>query len=178
MSEETYHQLTLLPEDSHVRMSALPESGLVSKRAPDPDYGSNSTESFASYDPDTSSWRTSQASLLTEWEEFLETWPQAGTMRSGKCYRQQMWEHPISDGGCGLWPTPSTVDRASGGTGKIFRTSTGSLRRRNPDGTSSNLGLAMNVELKEGTGRLNPTWVEWLQGFPMGWTDVRPSETQ
>jgi DNA (cytosine-5)-methyltransferase 1 len=21
-------------------------------------------------------------------------------------------------------------------------------------------------------GRLNPTWVEWLMGFPLGWTDL------
>jgi hypothetical protein len=27
-------------------------------------------------------------------------------------------------------------------------------------------------------GLLNPTFVEWLIGFPVGWTDLRPSETQ
>lgn len=27
-------------------------------------------------------------------------------------------------------------------------------------------------------GKLNPTWVEWLMGFPLGWTDVDASETQ
>ena len=27
-------------------------------------------------------------------------------------------------------------------------------------------------------GQLNPTWVEWLQGFPIGWTDLNASETQ
>jgi DNA (cytosine-5)-methyltransferase 1 len=27
-------------------------------------------------------------------------------------------------------------------------------------------------------GRLNPTWVEWLMGFPTGWTDLEDSETQ
>jgi hypothetical protein len=26
-------------------------------------------------------------------------------------------------------------------------------------------------------GRLNPTWVEWLMGFPLGWTDLEDSET-
>ena len=26
-------------------------------------------------------------------------------------------------------------------------------------------------------GQLNPAWVEWLQGFPVGWTDCEPSET-
>ena len=27
-------------------------------------------------------------------------------------------------------------------------------------------------------GKLNPTWVEWLMGFPAGWTDLKDSETQ
>jgi hypothetical protein len=28
-----------------------------------------------------------------------------------------------------------------------------------------------------GPGTLNPTWVEWLMGFPLGWTVLEPSET-
>ena len=27
-------------------------------------------------------------------------------------------------------------------------------------------------------GQLNPDWVEMLMGFPVGWTDCAPSETQ
>ena len=27
-----------------------------------------------------------------------------------------------------------------------------------------------------GGGRLNPTWVEWLMGWPLGWTDLEPLE--
>ncbi len=26
-------------------------------------------------------------------------------------------------------------------------------------------------------GSLNPTWVEWLMGWPLGWTDLKPLET-
>jgi hypothetical protein len=25
-------------------------------------------------------------------------------------------------------------------------------------------------------GRLNPQWVEWLMGWPIGWTDLEPLE--
>ena len=28
-----------------------------------------------------------------------------------------------------------------------------------------------------GTGTLNPNWVEWLMGYPVGWTDLKDSET-
>jgi len=30
---------------------------------------------------------------------------------------------------------------------------------------------------KQTTGQLNPTWVEWLMGYPIGWTDLKDSET-
>jgi hypothetical protein len=26
-------------------------------------------------------------------------------------------------------------------------------------------------------GSLNPTWVEWLMGWPLGWTDLKPLAT-
>jgi hypothetical protein len=26
-------------------------------------------------------------------------------------------------------------------------------------------------------GKLNPMWVEWLMGWPLGWTDLKPSAT-
>lgn len=26
-------------------------------------------------------------------------------------------------------------------------------------------------------GRLNPAWIEWLMGYPIGWTELKPSET-
>lgn len=33
-------------------------------------------------------------------------------------------------------------------------------------------------EPPETSGSLNPAWVEWLMGFPTGWTDLEASETQ
>jgi len=29
---------------------------------------------------------------------------------------------------------------------------------------------------KMGCGSLNPAWVEWLMGYPIGWTDLEDSE--
>jgi len=60
--------------------------------------------------------------------------------------------------GSSSWPTP----RVSPGNfsvvnGKRYETSLQSMARR---------GL-----LQRQTGSLNPTWVEWLMGFPIGHTD-------
>jgi len=34
-------------------------------------------------------------------------------------------------------------------------------------------GEAMDLPAVVG-GQLNPTWVGWLMGFPIGWTDLKP----
>ena len=53
-----------------------------------------------------------------------------------------------------LWPTPTTVDTFT------------PKSRGNPT-----LGDAARTA-DSSTGKLNPTWVEWLMGFPLGWTDL------
>ena len=42
---------------------------------------------------------------------------------------------------------------------------------------SSPVGLAHGDLAAQVGGQLNPTWVEWLMGFPIGWTDLNASET-
>ncbi len=44
-------------------------------------------------------------------------------------------------------PTPSAMEMASEGKGEKFITSTGTVRRRNADGTSSNLGLSHTIAM-------------------------------
>jgi DNA (cytosine-5)-methyltransferase 1 len=53
----------------------------------------------------------------------------------------------------GLWPTPTVH---------------GNHNRKglSPD---SGDGLATAVKASVDGGQLNPTWVEWLMGFPSGW---------
>ena len=47
----------------------------------------------------------------------------------------------------------------------------GNYNRKGLSKTSGD-GLATQVG-----GKLNPTWVEWLMGWPLGWTDLKPLET-
>ena len=43
---------------------------------------------------------------------------------------------------------------------------------------TGNTGGANHRSLRtDVAGQLNPTWVEWLMGFPIGWTDLNASET-
>jgi DNA (cytosine-5)-methyltransferase 1 len=35
----------------------------------------------------------------------------------------------------------------------------------------------LEIAVARNGGQLNPTWVEWLMGFPLGWTDLKASVT-
>jgi DNA (cytosine-5)-methyltransferase 1 len=66
----------------------------------------------------------------------------------------------------GMWPTPNSRDyKGSPGAG---------LRERGGHQSS----LPASVGDSGANGRLNPTWVEWLMGFPLGWTDLGRSATR
>jgi DNA (cytosine-5)-methyltransferase 1 len=66
-----------------------------------------------------------------------------------------------------MWPTPVCQDSRHAIS-----------RHLEPENSywKSNLGeVVMSMET-ENTGRLNPMWVEWLMGWPIGWTDLKPLE--
>ena len=63
------------------------------------------------------------------------------------------------------WPTP---------TARIWKGGGDAMTRK--DGKSRSDMLDWAVEYQTG-GRLNPQWVEWLMGWPVGWTDLKPLET-
>jgi hypothetical protein len=46
------------------------------------------------------------------------------------------------------------------------------------DGTRANrtaiTSLQVRIKADEGGGQLNPEWVEWLMGWPIGWTALEP----
>jgi hypothetical protein len=52
--------------------------------------------SFTKYNPDSSSWKTAQCSLLGDLDEFSETWPRWGLMRDGECWEQQTLAQTIN----------------------------------------------------------------------------------
>ena len=63
------------------------------------------------------------------------------------------------------WPTPNARDyKGPPGRGSQAR-----------GGRQSS--LPAKVRDRSGPGPLNPTFLEWLMGFPIGWTESKPSET-
>jgi hypothetical protein len=140
------------------------------------------------YDHASRSWRTSQVSLLTNTSEpFSGTWPRRGSMRSGACWAHDTWEPRTVEIACGYWPSPRSTDGERGGRGDLIQAVRGNenkhfknwptpTRKANQGAPSMmSRGVACR-NLREAThgGSLNPTWVEWLMGWPLGWTDCEP----
>jgi hypothetical protein len=95
------------------------------------------------------------------------------------------------------WPTPSATDwKGSSRPGQRRGQLSEAIRFPTPRPCSGETSSGMNraefyramgfdpsSDTKGGSvqspigGSLNPTWVEWLMGFPLGWTDCGPSAT-
>ena len=161
--------------------------------------------SFAKYDQDSASWKTHQCSLLGDLDEFSETWPQWGLMRDGECWEQRTLEQTIRGTEFGLleqmWPTPCATDyKGSGKTGTLrdrldYAAERGATKSKNYTwptprtkgmcgGSGAWAQLKANTTIEEARamgagngGKLNPMWVEWLMGWPLGWTSLKPLET-
>ena len=65
-----------------------------------------------------------------------------------------------------LWPTPRAADRG-GSQWKDQEAARRSLY-------SPMLSSAVCLNENQITGKLNPKWVDWLMGFPIGWSDCTP----
>lgn len=65
-----------------------------------------------------------------------------------------------------LYPTPTSTD--------ANKWNNKTAQERREKGHSVRLP---NVAAPGAGGQLNPTWVEWLMGFPIGWTELEHSET-
>lgn len=179
---------TSFREDSHAKTSAISEADQASMDR-DLASGRKCRGSFVKYDRDLSSWKTHQFSLLGGLESFSATWPNWGTMRDGECWALDMLEPHTNAIGSGSWqrrPTRSACNpiliRCDGGTeihqSRSIPTPTasdwkGSSRpgQRRRQLTDPAMGVIPAGE------PINPSWVEWLMGWPIGWTDCEPLET-
>jgi len=67
-----------------------------------------------------------------------------------------------------LWfPTPQASDNRDRGN-----ISNPSIQRRIKIGKQ----IMLSQSVDRNSGQLNPTWVEWLMGWPLEWTDLKPLE--
>ena len=76
-----------------------------------------------------------------------------------------------------MFPTPLASDTGSkANVERISITQAGAFRRQKKDGTYWTPKLSETIYFLTPTPdlalRFNPEWVEWLMGFPQGWTEI------
>lgn len=177
--------------DSLVRTLALPGIKRALDMRHDPAYIEKSSVLLASFDPVTCSLKTSQQSLVTDSEPYSQTLPRWGSLRNGAVSEHPIAAHRIEETDGSLLPTPTVSSGAqvawkptkgqTGGTtlegwARWFPTPTARMHKgggkamTRKDGKERSDMLDWLVEAQEPNGRLNPDWVEWLMGFPIGFT--------
>lgn len=125
--------------------------------------GGKCTGSFAKWDRDSSSWRTSQLSLAGDLMPFSDRWPTSGSMRSGRCFRRPTAEHHTSASGCGFFvgtpttnPKPRSAAFAKGRTPNVYEAAHQPIRETFPtpvardDGKSPEAHLRMKQRMPGG----------------------------
>ena len=160
----------LFAEDT--RASHLAQQGNDKEKTMRATCGHGFEKPLASYDPDTQSWKMLGDISLWVDQQLLQALPASGMTQNGMLYQRHR-KAPRTLGNessslHGNYPTMS-----ANGMGN-----TGSRQMLQQLVDAGVLSSEEKLKMSAGNGgRLNPTWVEWLMGFPLGWTDLEDSET-
>jgi hypothetical protein len=189
---------TLFDQTSYVAATpanhSAPQANDKAKTTPDI-FGRGCVTPLAHYDLATQSWKMYGDTSLWGEQQSLETLPKSGMTRNGVLYQQPAWE-PITDEiESSSWPTP-TLDDSKNVNPKLnrFRGLAAAVNEQPPWPTptygklaggsggmaqieaqysAGNINAEERKAMRAGNGgKLNPEWVEWLMGFPTGWTDL------
>ena len=105
------------------------------------------------------SLKTPLCSVLEDSVQFSTILPHWGTMLNGVCYHQAPLALITKEQECGsLLPTPTCHNAKEGAYPAEYT-------RKTPT-------LATHVG-----GKIHPEFTEWMMGWPLGWTDLKPLET-
>lgn len=162
---------------------------------------------FAFYDPVTQSLKMYEATCPLADLPSLAKLPPSGTLQNGVLYLRPPWEPITEETESSFWPTPTTQEfehhdaiwnhknrrvakngKSTHGMGladAVQRWPTPQandwknavVRHREKSMQVMFGGALATSDPSLIGGRLNPTWVEWLMGFPIGWSALEDSET-
>jgi hypothetical protein len=138
--------------------------------------GSSTRASSAKSDPFSQSLRTCLAFELSGLTECSLTWKNSGTPQNRSWWVLSMPARPMNASGLGLLPTPTASNYGSNQGGQAGRVgpkrhSLRSMARHGlwPTPTANRWSGLQSHGRNAILGTLNPTWVEWLMGFPLHW---------
>ncbi len=110
---------------------------------------------WMSYDPDMSLWKTCQDfGLQLVVPKLSLILPRSAMTVNGTVFLLPPSERPTIEKGSSFWPTPTARDHKDSGPNVNYEKIKAKSRLPGVIG-----------------GSPNPEWIEWLMGFPIGWTD-------
>ena len=191
--------LTLYLEAFHAKTSQLQETEMDLMES-EAECGEKWHGLLARFDQDSHLWRTVQCSLLGDLNESLQTLPQWGMTVGGELYLLPTLVQNTNENESGLSLVPTPTSSTGGANhnspstlaGKRYTMNLAGFAQKYPsrnmwgtpkaqdsrhalrDRGKGNLGEQVSG-LHNG-GKLNPTWTEWLMGWPLEWTDLKPLE--
>lgn len=199
MNGQDYTQLTLFPADSLASPFLSP--GSAEARRTTVTSGRKCLELYKSSGPLGSLVRTLLASSAWRSTRCLLTWKVSATPARRSLYRLVPSTPRTGETGARLWATPTASqcgmtsctsgrpqEKSTHLTTQVYLAETALLptpkardakdttrlppsRLADPGKDSLVQRIGREIENADG-GQLNPTWVEWLMGFPIGWTDL------
>jgi hypothetical protein len=180
---QQFNAPTLFAADTLANLSR-PQANEKAKTTP-ATYGLGLENVLAFLDPVTQYWKMYKGTCLLAELPSLEKLPSSGMTQNGVLYRQKAWARLTDETACLLWPTPVASDWKPRGPNSKHQGVWEVVRTRSnlwPTPTTvdtftpksrSNPTLGDAARKADGNnGKLNPTWIEWLMGFPLGWTDL------
>jgi hypothetical protein len=189
--------LTWFREGSHAPTS-VPPARAPESPASSQDCGPRWRALSVKFDRASSSWKTAHCLLSEDLPWSSVTLPKWGMMRAGELWERTTLALPTSGTDAGFWPTPNASDsRGAGKNGKLrdrldYAVERGATKKKtywptpcaNEDaagrpGSKMQKMLGNHPDIRGDLtgGTLNPFWVEWLMGFPIGLTALKPLET-
>lgn len=95
--------------------------------------------------------------------ETVRLWPTPKASMRGDCPSERKRRSPDLSAAVKIYNTPTTQD----GQNSTFPKS-----QINRDSLVGDVMREAGATEAKEKGQLNPRWVEWLQGFPVGWTEI------
>jgi hypothetical protein len=199
---ETLFDLTSFVADIRVSHSQLLED--ATEKTTHDTYGHGLELQLANYDPNTQSWKMCGDISLWGLTKSLEILPPSGMTLNGKLFQLHQLVPLTEETELSSWPTPRVAGSGENisivqerfKNGMKYKSRLEEAVALWPTMTANGMGSTghralLDKRISSGDitpdekrqmsagngGRLNPTWVEWLMGFPLEWTDLEDSET-
>lgn len=178
-------------EGSHARMLATPVCEQASMAA-DPLWFTNKSDYSKTSNQIGQYSRMSPDSAEEGFGKCSEKLPRSGMMRNGILYELPDLVHPINEKEFSSLPTPLGASMNPAAHGQVngeWKNKINKLLSLLPTPTcrdykggtiariqQGNPKRALDCEMQCRGLKLQPAFVEWMQGFPIGWTELNASE--